>query len=385
MGARRWVEGPFVFVSEDKAEKLNANKARPGDLVFTQRGTLGQVAMVPTHPFSQYIVSQSQMKLTVDSTKADAMFVYYLFQSSGQQAYIRNNAVQTGVPHTNLGTLRNTPIRLPPLTEQNAICRTLSALDSRIDSKILESKTLESIARAIFKSWFVDFDPVQAKAEGREPEGMDAATAALFPSEFVESGFVSLPNGWTVGTLADCVIFHNSSRIPISSADRSKRPGPFPYYGAAGPIDSVDHFLFDGEYVLVGEDGSVIDQRGKPVIQHVWGKFWVSNHAHVLEPKGGWSIAAIRHLLGAVDIGPYVTGAVQPKLSMTNLKRVPVVSPTQTLLEVYAAKTESLVARERLNIEEIRTLAELRDILLPRLISGKLRVPEAEKLVEAAL
>ena len=161
--------------------------------------------------------------------------------------------------------------------------------------------------------------------------------------------------------------------------------GPFPYYGAAGPIDFVDNFLFDGEYVLVGEDGSVISPGGKPVLQHVWGQFWVSNHAHVLQPRGGWSISSLRNLLSGVEIGPYVTGAVQPKLSMTNLKRVPVVLPPQHLLQRYAVVVDEFVRRERLNSETIATFSQLRDTLLPRLISGRLRVPEAEKLAEAVL
>jgi type I restriction enzyme S subunit len=147
----------------------------------------------------------------------------------------------------------------------------------------------------------------------------------------------------------------------------------------------VDSFLFDGEYLLVGEDGSVVRPNGKPVVQHVWGRFWVSNHAHVLKPKGEWSISALRQLLNVIDIGPFVTGAVQPKLSMTNLKRVPVVIPDPAILSAYAREVQELLVRERLNTETISTLAELRDTLLPRLISGKLRVPEAEDLVEAVL
>src|SRR5882724_8859632 len=125
MGIGRWVAGEFVFVSQEKAHALAANTARPGDLVFTQRGTLGQVALVPSGSFDRLLISQSQMKLTVDRRKADALFLYYVFSSQEQQEYIRLNAIQTGVPHTNLGILRATPLRLPPLTEQRAIAHIL--------------------------------------------------------------------------------------------------------------------------------------------------------------------------------------------------------------------------------------------------------------------
>jgi len=115
MGQGRWVVGPSAYVSEEKASELSGNTARPGDLVFTQRGTLGQVCLVPQEPLDAYIISQSQMKLTVDRQKAHPLFVYYVFSSTGMQEYIRRNATQTGVPHINLGTLRRLQLPLPEM------------------------------------------------------------------------------------------------------------------------------------------------------------------------------------------------------------------------------------------------------------------------------
>lgn len=128
MGHGRWVSGEFVFVKPEKADSLASNCARPGDVVFTQRGTLGQVALVPSHGAARYLISQSQMKLSVDVEKADPLFVYYLFCSREQKEYIRQNAIQTGVPHTNLGILRNTPLLLPSLAEQKSIASILGGL-----------------------------------------------------------------------------------------------------------------------------------------------------------------------------------------------------------------------------------------------------------------
>jgi len=160
MGYGRWVGGEFAFVSEAKARSLAANLARPGDLVFTQRGTLGQVAIVPENLFSEFVISQSQMKLTVNQTKAISMYLYYEFTSPRQLAHIANNAIQTGVPHTNLTILRNTPLTLPPLAEQQAIAHILGSLDDKIELNRRMNETLEGMAQALFKSWFVDFDPV---------------------------------------------------------------------------------------------------------------------------------------------------------------------------------------------------------------------------------
>src|SRR2546425_5662901 len=193
----RWVSGDFVFVTDAKADSLAANIARPQDIVFTQRGTLGQVSLVPAEPFGRYLVSQSQMKLTVNREVADPLFVYYVFSTVEQQDYIRQNAIQTGVPHTNLGILRATPIPLPPLHEQRAIAHILGTLDDKIELNRRMSETLEAMARVLFKSWFVDFDPVRAKAEGRDP-GLPKPFTDLFPDRFEDSELGEIPVGWRI-------------------------------------------------------------------------------------------------------------------------------------------------------------------------------------------
>ncbi|MDH0097748.1 restriction endonuclease subunit S, partial [Pseudomonas sp. GD04158] len=217
----KWVSGDFVFVSSEKAAQLEQNKARPGDVVFTQRGTLGQVSIVPQAPYSEYVVSQSQMKITVDPNKADPHFIYYLFRSEEQLRYVLNSAIQTGVPHTNLGILRKTPVSIPALNTQKAIAEFLCAFDDRITLLRETNATLEAIAQALFKSWFVDFDPVRAKAEGRQPEGMDATTAALFPDSFEESELGLVPKGWRVRAIGELVegIYDGPHATPAESAD----------------------------------------------------------------------------------------------------------------------------------------------------------------------
>ena len=125
----QWVSGSFVFVTPLKAKSLEANLVHPEDIIFTQRGTLGQVSLVPAEPFSSYLVSQSQMKLSVDRNVADPLFLFYLFTSDEQQKLIQDRTIQTGVPHINLGILREIPVRLPPLAEQCAIAEVLSDVD----------------------------------------------------------------------------------------------------------------------------------------------------------------------------------------------------------------------------------------------------------------
>ena len=241
--------------------------------------------------------------------------------------------------------------------------------------------TLDELARTIFRSWFVDFDPVRAKAEGREPFGMDAETAALFPDRFVESEIGPIPEGWGATTLREVVDILDSRRIPLSSRERQQRKGPYPYYGATSVMDYVDAYLFEGVHVLMGEDGSVVNPDGTPFTQYVWGKFWVNNHAHVLKAKNGISDEHLLLSLQHSNITPFVTGAVQAKINQGNLLRVSFTLPNRAVASAFKEILDPLYSLIRSNVEESRTLADLRDTLLPELISGRIRVPEAEKAV----
>jgi len=145
----QWVSGNFAFVTPAKAKSLEANLARPGDIIFTQRGTLGQVSLVPERPFDYYLVSQSQMKLSVNRDAADPLFFFYVFTSEAQQELIRGGTIQTGVPHINLGILRDIPLQIPPLPEQRAIAGALSDVDALIgalDQLIAKKRDLKQAA-----------------------------------------------------------------------------------------------------------------------------------------------------------------------------------------------------------------------------------------------
>lgn len=274
---------------------------------------------------------------------------------------------------------------LPPIGEQRRILDILCALDDKIEINQEVNKTLESIARALFKSWFVDFDPVRAKSQGRVPAGMDAETAKLFPNAFCASESGQIPDGWSLGVLRDIVQTFNSKRIPLSARERAQRSGIYPYYGAASVVGHVDAYLFDGPHVLMGEDGSVVNPDGSPVLQYVWRKFWVNNHAHVLKGAHGVSDEHLLHLLRNVDVRPYVTGAAQPKLNQGNLFQIPICRAPESICLAFGATLAPLYARLRAAADENATLAELRDTLLPKLISGEIRIKDAEKLASAAL
>ena len=162
--------------------------------------------------------------------------------------------------------------------------------------------------------------------------------------------------GGGVGTIGDIIEIHDSKRIPLNSRQRAKRQGPYPYYGAAGVMDYVDGFLFNGIHVLIGEDGSVADSDGYPVSQYIWGQFWVNNHAHVLTGKNHISSEHLYLLLRQINITGFVTGAVQPKLNQKNLKGIPITLPSELLRRAFSRSVDSIFQRVRKNSDETESL-----------------------------
>jgi type I restriction enzyme S subunit len=275
-------------------------------------------------------------------------------------------------------------IPLPDVVTQVAIGYTLKSLDDKIEQNQRTARALERLARAIFRAWFVDFEPVTAKAAGATAfPSMPQPVFDTVPTGFVESDIGPVPEGWEPGRLGDVIDIHDSRRVPLSKREREQRPGAFRYYGATGILDHVDAYLFDGVFVLVGEDGTVVNDKDAPVVQYVWGQFWVNNHAHVLTGANGISTEHLSVLLDHVNIRPFVTGAVQPKLNQGNLKSVPIVRSDADTAEAFNQTIAPLFAALRQLHTESQALESMRDYLLPKLLSGSIRVGEVSSQTDA--
>ena len=205
-------------------------------------------------------------------------------------------------------------------------------------------------------------------------DGMSPEIAALFPDRFVDSELGKIPEGWSVGMLGDHIVNFDSKRIPVSKAERAKRQGPYPYHGASGVMDYVDDYLFDGVYILVGEDGSVITDKGVAVTQYVWDKLWVNNHAHVLQGKETVSTEQLYLHFHFATVKPYVTGAVQPKLSQGRMNTMPFIFSGENVCHAFEEIVKPLFTKLRSCIDESKYLAALRDTLLPKLVLGDVRL-----------
>ena len=385
---KKWVGGEFVFVSNEKAEQLSQNKARPGDLVFTQRGTLGQVAIIPAKPFAEYIVSQSQMKVTLNPEKADVGFMYYLFGSEEQLRHIRNSSIQTGVPHTNLGILRKTPVKIPPLKIQQEIASILGSLDDRIALLRETNTTLEAIAQALFKSWFVDFDPVRAKQEGREPEGMDAYTAALFPNSFEESELGLVPKGWVVKSLAELMDIAGGTQPPANEFIDLPRDGYIRLIQIRDyETDSHITYIPDTHKLRKATKTDIMIARyGASVGRICWGLEGAYNVALVKVVCEENSREYLRTYLKS-DVFQSRLDAVSGRSAQAGFNKGDIASfkfvvPPDYNLALYQDIVWTLRSSVVARLDRIRAIATLRDTLLPRLISGQLRLPDAETLIE---
>ncbi len=388
----KWISGDFVFVTPAKATQLTQNKARPGDLVFTQRGTLGQVSLVPHGKYSEYVVSQSQMKITVDETKVDVSFLYYLFKTPAQLQYIFNSAIQTGVPHTNLGILKATPIELPPLCDQRSIAALVGAFDDRIALLRETNATLEAIAQALFKSWFIDFDPVRVKQQGLAPAGMDEATAALFPDSFEESALGVVPKGWHATALADA--------FEINPTRLLKKGTIGPYLEMASLatsghcVDAPVHREFGSGMKF--RNGDTLLARITPCLENGKSAFvdfladdqvgWGSTEFIVLRPKAplpeylGYLLCRHPHFREHAIHSMSGTSGRQ-RVQNDVLGRYLLAVPDGAVARAFADIVTPMQRAIGANHSTAQTLAALRDTLLPRLISGRLRLPDAEALV----
>ncbi|MGN6382947.1 MAG: restriction endonuclease subunit S [Dyella sp.] len=383
----RWVGGDFVYVTDAKADRLNGNLARPGDIVFTQRGTLGQVSLVPAGRFDRYLVSQSQMKLTVNDEIADPTFCYYQFCSEDQQNYIRLNAIQTGVPHTNLGILRSTPFLVPPLAEQRAIAQFLGTLDDKIELNHRRNETLGAMARALFQDWFVDFGPARAKMEGREPY-LPADLWQLFPGEFDDSG---RPEGWEERPLDKIADFLNG--LALQKFPATDREGSLPVIKIAelrnGISAKTDRASRDVPAKYLVNDGDFLFSWSGSLMAKFWTEGEGALNQHLFKVTSEhypiWFVSQwVHHHLEEFQAIAASKATTMGHIQRGHLKSAMTMCPPDDELAQMSRVMGPLVEQCIQTELESRSMAQLRDTLLPKLISGELRIKDAEHFISRA-
>lgn len=383
------VTGHVQFrVSSELHSRFRRSELRGGELLVTLVGAnFGQVAIAPP----EYAGHNVARPVGVVPVLANAEFVMFALRSPVGRHHMDTWANTTAQPTLNLKDLGNLPIPEPPADVQVSITSVLSGLDRRIALLRKTNATLEAIAQALFKSWFVDFDPVRAKSQGLPPAGMDEATAALFPDGFKESALGLLPAGWTVGVLGDVA---KSVRTQLKPAELNS---DIHYVGLEHiPRKSLSLVSWDSADGL--ESAKARFSEGDVL----FGKLRPYFHKVVIAPFQGVCSTDILVCQAAqpayhglvvmqlfseklIDYADRLSnGAKMPRIGWSDLAAYPIVIPSPAIAAAYTTVIAPLLKRMKANVFQAQTLATLRDTLLPRLISGQLRLPEAEALIEEA-
>ena len=279
-------------------------------------------------------------------------FLYYVLANDVFFDYSMATSKGTKMPRGDKTAIMEYEVPKFTYEEQEKIAGILAALDKKIHLNNAINKNLEQQAKVLYKDWFFDYSP------------------------FSNDG--TLPDDWRIGTVSDIIQLHDSKRVPLSKAERNKMAKIYPYYGATSLMDYVDNYLFDGIYLLLGEDGTVVDSLGFPILQYVYGQFWVNNHAHIITGKEGFSVEELYLFFSLTNIKSIVTGAVQQKVSQQNLKKVPTVIPSKEALNAFDELIQPIFTQIRYLRNENVRLAELRNALLPKLMSGELDVSDID-------
>jgi type I restriction enzyme S subunit len=293
---------------------------------------------------------------------------YYLQTKSVKETVAKKYVSGSALPRIILKNFGEIDVIYKDIKTQQKIASVLSALDSKIELNNRINAELEAMAKTLYDYWFVQFDFPDKNGKPYKTSGGKMVWNEELKRE--------VPEGWEVKDLGEIINIFDSKRIPLSRGEREKKVGNIPYYGATSVMGYVDEYIFDDEYVLVAEDGSVMDEDGFPIVQFIWGKTWVNNHAHVIQAKNVINNEYIFYLVKTISVIQIMSGSIQLKINQENLKSVKVCVPSEITLKKFASFAIP-VRKQLINaIEENQKLTELRDWLLPMLMNGQVRVSE---------
>lgn len=287
-----------------------------GDIVVARTGaTVGYAKLIKEPPeavFASYLV---RFRPRSDVCSG---FVGAIVQSSVYKEWVRSQAGGSAQPNANAQVLGAFEFGLPPLDTQRRIAGILGAYDDLIEVNRRRVAVLEEMARGLFEEWFVRF-----RFPGHETVPV------------IDTPYGPLPEGWARVPFGEVSENFDRLRKPLSGRERLMMQGSYPYYGAAKVFDHIDRFIFEGLYLLVAEDGSVITPDGYPVLQLVDGQFWVNNHAHVVRGRNNSTTPFLYLALSRVPVLGYITGAAQPKITQGALNRIPIVLASEPVMNQF--------------------------------------------------
>lgn len=384
---------PSFRISSDKNQEHCRTELAGGELLLTLVGNPGQCAIAPQE-VKGFNVVRAVGVFTVKEG-VSARYVMYSIQSQPSQNHILNICNTTVQATLNLGDLKGLPLRVPPLPEQKAIAHILGTLDDKIELNRKTSETLEAMAKALFKSWFVDFDPVRAKAEGR-PTGLPAEISDLFPDSFEDSELGEIPSGWSVSCVNDLCEWVSSGGTPSRSRKDFWENGNIPWFKTGelddapllDSVEKINELALGNSSCKLWEAGTILFAiYASPTVGRlgVLTESGTSNQAAAgLKAKSVIGTPFLRRtlLFSRDELQNIAVGAAQQNINVQILKDHKVITPGTALAGAYSSTVSPLDEQQICLAKSTRELCSLRDALLPKLISGEIRIPDAEKMLE---
>jgi len=398
-GDRMVYDDARQIMEADFAETHRRTNLEPGDVLFTNTGTIGRMAIAPDDPKTSRTTFQKSVAILKPKREIVlSRFLYFALRFNNVR--LSDYAAGTTQKNLLLKDLRAFTVQIPPLAEQKAIASILGVLDDKIELNRRMNATLEGMARALFQSWFVDFDPVRVKLNGRKPEGLDKATAALFPDAFEESPIGAVPKGWEVKTLSDLTSLITKGTTPTQD-DMGGAPDPDAQinYVRVNSIDEDGSVLADKlttipesvhagvlkRSILMANDVlyTIAGTIGRIALAEDWLLPANTNQAVAiirpeLEIPSGFLMLSMRHEVFRAELHNNIVHAVQANLSLGMISKARVVVPLQSILQQLFRPIDVLLSQISANRIQSRTLANLRDTLLPKLLSGELSVASSK-------
>ena len=290
-------------------------------------------------------------------------FLYASLLQDSFYDYVMKGTKGSKMPRGDKDQIMRYPIPKLSLTEEECISNMVLSFCTKININRQINDNLEVMARQLYDYWFVQFDFPNEDGKPYKSSG-----GAMVWNEKLKR---EIPQGWSDCKLKDFIDLFDSKRVPLSSKYRGERQGAYPYYGATGIMDYVNDYIFDGDYILLAEDGSTSDAKGFPIVQYIWGKNWVNNHAHIILPKNERYTMFTYQMLRSIPAKQIETGSIQKKISQENLCGYKMALPNSDLMEKYENIVSPLWEKRKRCIEEINALTKQRDELLPLLMNGQ--------------
>jgi type I restriction enzyme, S subunit len=394
IGENRIVIEGIARITPADAHRLARHQLLPGDIVYSRRGDVERRALVREGE-TGWLCGTGCLRVRPGIGVVDSTYVSYYLGHPAVRGWVVRHAIGATMPNLNTAILSALPFVRPPSREQRGIAAVLSSLDDKIELNRRMNQTLEAMAQALFKSWFVDFDPVRAKAAGREPAGMDAETAALFPDSFEDSVQGGIPWGWQVGPLIDFIDVNppRSLRASVMAPylDMANMPTE-----SARAINVYERLAGSGARFI---DGDTLVARITPCLENGKTAFvdflgpsyvgWGSTEYIVLRPKPplpeefAYFLARTEEFR-TVAISNMTGSSGRQRVPADVIKRFSIVIPDHRIGNAFGTFARSALRTMKSNDDQSQSLAAIRDALLPKLLSGEIRVGEANRVVEAA-